>query len=101
MALALPLVRSLDGAPVALAAPSVLGLAAGVPDPGIAPEIDGVLGAFPLLPGLTFLHDFELGRNLDIVAVGVLDHEKEVVAGPMPARPPPDRNFQRCEVVGP
>ena len=72
-----------------------------VADPGFAPEIDRVPGAHPFLAGLTLLHRLELGRYLDIVAVGIPDHEEEVVARAVSPRSPPDRNLQRGEVIRP
>ena len=44
---------------------------------------------------------FELGRQLDPVAVGVADHEEQVVARPVPARPPPHGNAHGGQMIAP
>src|SRR5215211_3231258 len=47
------------------------------------------------------MHDFQLGGNLDHVAVAILDEDEEVVAWPVAARSPDDRNAHAAEMVGP
>src|SRR5471030_463453 len=66
-----------------------------------APEIQGTFLVLPRTLLDAVLHDLELGRNLDQIAVRVLDHEEEVIAGTVAPRSPPQGDPDSRHVVGP
>src|SRR5262252_10117771 len=65
------------------------------------PKIERFPAGRPALPRFALRQPLELGGDFDVVAVGILDHEEEIVAGAVPARSPPDRHVQRGEVIRP
>src|SRR5690348_15340576 len=72
-----------------------------VSHPYWTPKVERFAAGRPALPRLALRQPLQLGGDFDVVAVGILDHEKEIVAGAMPARSPPDCHVQRGEVIRP
>src|SRR5438270_5843809 len=67
----------------------------------LTPLVEGVLLVRPDTHRPIAVHDLELGRNLDPVAVRIVDHDEEVVPGAVPARPPDELDALAGEVIRP
>src|SRR6185503_7502450 len=69
--------------------------------PRRAPKVERALLMGPGAIGRARLEPLQLGGELDLVALRVLDHEEEIVAGPVATRAPPERDAQRPHAIGP
>src|SRR5690349_14542978 len=65
------------------------------------PEVERALLVLPAALLDIVGDDLELGRDLDEIALRVLDHEEEIVARPVAPGSPPERDPEACHVVGP
>src|SRR5215469_7382781 len=72
-----------------------------VSHPYRTPKVEGLAAGWPAFAWFALWQALQLRGYLDVVAVRVLHHEKEIVSGAMPTRTPPDRHVERGEMIGP
>src|SRR5258708_4236500 len=80
-----------------------VGLAGGpsAAHPGLAPVVERALLVLPGAWTVLLRDVLELGRPFDLVAVGILDHEEQVVAGAVAPGAPPQLDVQGRQMVRP